>query len=68
MLGNLEECSLSDVRKIKKNINLNEKYHNVVMKHSINNKSGRGSQHDFDWDNITILHKESNYFKRIKQF
>ena len=22
-------------------------------------------QHDFDWNNITILHKESNYFKRI---
>ena len=36
----------------KKNINLNEKYHNVVTKHRINDKSDAGSQHDFDWDNI----------------
>ena len=42
----------------KKNINLNGKYHNVVTKHRINNKSDAGSQHDFDWDNIKILHKE----------
>ena len=49
----------------KKNINLNGKYHNVVTKHRINNKSDAGSQHDFDWDNIKILHKEWNYFKRI---
>ena len=49
----------------KKNINLNEKYYNVVTKHRINNKSDTGSQHDFDWDNIKILHKESNYFKKI---
>ena len=35
------------------------------MKHRINNKSDAGYQHDFDWDNIEILHKESNYFKRI---
>ena len=49
----------------KKNINLNEKYHNVVTKHRINNKSDAGSQHDFDWENIKILHKEWNYFKRI---
>ena len=49
----------------KKNINLNEQYHNVVAKHRINNKSDAGSQHDFDWDDIKILHKESNYFKRI---
>ena len=37
----------------------------MVTKHRINNKSDLGSQHDFDWDNIKILHKESNYFKRI---
>ena len=49
----------------RKNINPNEKYHNVVTKHRINNKSDTGSQHDFDWDNIIILHKESNYFRRI---
>ena len=49
----------------KKNINLNEKYHNVVTKHRINNKSDTGSQHDFDWDNIKIVHKESNYVKGI---
>ena len=49
----------------KKNINLNEKYHNVVTKHRINNKNDTGFQHNFDWDNIEILHKETNYFKRI---
>ena len=48
-----------------KNINLNEKYHNVVTKHRINNKNDTGSQHNFDWDNIKILHKETNYFERI---
>ena len=48
-----------------KNINLNEKYHNVVTKHRIKNKNGTGSQHIFDWDNNKILHKETNYFKRI---
>ena len=32
----------------KKNISLNEKYHNVVTKHRINNKSGTGIQHLFD--------------------
>ena len=49
----------------KKNINLNEKYENVVTKHRINNKNDTGSQHNFDWDNIKILYKERNYFKRI---
>ena len=37
----------------------------MVTKHRINNKSDAASQHDFDWDNIKISHKESNYFKRI---
>ena len=37
----------------------------MVTKKRINNKSDAGSQHDFDWDYIKILHKESNYFKRI---
>ena len=37
----------------------------MVTKHRINNKSDTGSKHDFDWDDIKILHKESNYFKRI---
>ena len=48
-----------------KKINLNEKYHNAVTKHRINNKNDRFTQHNFDWDNIKILHKESSYFKRI---
>ena len=48
-----------------KNINLNEKYNNVLTKHRINNKNDTGSQHNFDWDNIKILHKERKYFKRI---
>ena len=56
---------MSDVINTKKNINLNEKYHNVVTKHRINNKNDTGSLHNFDWDNIKILHKETNYFKRI---
>ena len=51
--------------KHKENINLNEKYHNFVTKHRINNKNDTGSQHNFDWDNVEILHKETNYFKRI---
>ena len=48
----------------KKNTNLNQIYHNVVTKHRINNTNDTGIQHNFDWNNITILHKESNYFKR----
>ena len=31
----------------------------------INNKNNTGSQHNFYWDNIKILHKETNYFKRM---
>ena len=49
----------------KSNINLNEKFHNVFTKHRINNKNDTGTQHNFDLDNIKILHKESNYFKKI---
>ena len=49
----------------KKNIILNEKYHNVVTEHRINNKNDTGSQQNFDCDNIKILHKETNYFKII---
>ena len=37
----------------------------MVTKHRINNENDTGIQHDFDLDNIKILHKESNYFKRI---
>ena len=49
----------------KKNIDLNEKYNNAVTKHGINNKNDTGIQHDFDGNNNKILHKESNYFKKI---
>ena len=31
----------------------------------INNKNDTGSQHNYDWDSIKILHKETNYFKRM---
>ena len=48
-----------------KNINLNEKYHNVVTKHIKNNKSNTGSQDDFDWASIKISHRESNYLKKV---
>ena len=37
----------------------------MVTKHRINNKNDTGSQQNFDWDNNKILHKETNYFKRI---
>ena len=40
------------------NTNLNEKYHNVVSKHKLE------FNHDFNWDNLQILHKENNYCKR----
>ena len=31
----------------------------------INNKNDAGSQHNFDWNNMKISHKETNYFKRM---
>ena len=37
----------------------------MVTKHRINSKTDTGIQHDFYWNNIKILHEESNYFKRI---
>ena len=40
------------------NIELNEKYHNVVSKHILE------FDHDFNWNNLLILHKENNYFTR----
>ena len=40
------------------NIKLSEKYHKVVSKHILE------FDHDFNWDNLLILHKENNYFKR----
>ena len=48
----------------KKNINLNEKYYNVVTKDKTNNKNDTGIQYDIDWDNIKILHIEFSYLKR----
>ena len=36
------------------NINLSEKYHSVVSKHILE------FDHDFNWDNLLILHKEKN--------
>ena len=41
------------------NINLIEKYHNVVSKHKSK------YNHDFNWDNLQILHKENNYSKDV---
>ena len=40
------------------NINLNEKYHNVISKHILE------FNHDFNSDNVKILHRETNHFKR----
>ena len=46
-----------------KNFNLNEKFHNFISKHR---KKYKGDQenHFFLWNDVKILHKESNRFKR----
>ena len=41
----------------KKYINPNKKYHSVVTKHRVNNKTDTGFQHDFDWNNIQFYIK-----------
>ena len=56
-VGQTGRMLFSRCDKHEKNINLNEKYHNVVTKHRINNKNNMGTRHNFDWDNIKILHK-----------
>ena len=38
---------------------LNEKYHNVLTKHKSHSK------HEFRWNDIKILHRENNYYKRL---
>ena len=42
----------------KDNIKLKESYHNVITKHILKHN------HNFDFTNVQILHKETNFFKR----
>ena len=50
----------------KNNFNLkNKKYHNVITKYRTENIGEDEIPHDFDWNNIRILHKENNLYKRL---
>ena len=42
----------------KNNKNLEPEHHNVITKHHLQ------ENHDFDWENVQILHKEKNLNKR----
>ena len=46
-----------------KNFNLNEKFHNVISKHRKKYEDDQENQF-FIWNNVKILHKETNIFKR----
>lgn len=48
----------------KNNIRLNEKYH-VITQQKMQHSVGDIFTHEFDFDNIKILHKENNEFKRL---
>ena len=43
----------------------NKKYHNVITKHRTENIGEDEVPQDFDWNNIQILHKENNLYKRL---
>ena len=50
----------------KNNFNFkNKKYHSVITKHRTENIGEGEIPHDFDWNNIQILHKENNLYKRL---
>ena len=52
--------------KHKNNFNFeNKKYHNFITKHRTENIGEGEEPHDFYWNNIQILHKENNLFKRL---
>ena len=42
-----------------------KKYHNVISKHRTENVGEDEEPHDFYWNNIQILHKENNLYKRL---
>ena len=44
-----------------KNFNLNEKFHNVISKHRQNYENHQ-MYHFFHWNDVKILHKETNFF------
>ena len=46
-----------------KNFNLNEKFHNVISKRRKNYEDDQ-INHFFHWNDVKILHKETNCFKR----
>ena len=46
-----------------KNFNLNEKFHNFISKHQKNYEDDQ-KNHFFLWNDVKILHKETNRFKR----
>ena len=46
-----------------KNFNLNEKFHNVISKHRKKYEDDQ-ENHFFLWNDVKILHKETNRFKR----
>ena len=50
----------------KNNFNLkSKKYYNVISKHRNENIGEYEEPHDFDWNNIQILHKENNLYERL---
>ena len=46
-----------------KNFNLNEKFHNGISKHRKKYEDDQ-ENHFFHWNDVKILHKETNRFKR----
>ena len=46
-----------------KTFNLNEKFHNVISKYRKNYEDDQ-INHFFHWNDVKILHKETNFFKR----
>ena len=46
-----------------KNVNLNEKFHNVISKHRKKYENNQDN-HSFLWNDVIILHKERDRYKR----
>ena len=46
-----------------KNFNLNEKFHNVISKHRKKYENDQ-EKHSFLWNDVKILHKERDRYKR----
>ena len=50
-------------KNLNQNLNLNQKFHNVISKHRKNYEDDQ-INHIFHWNDVKILHKETNFFKR----